>query len=643
MKKVTLISILLTFCISISSAFHGNRIKEPEETDFTKPVVLLAPVDRIRVKEIIPMLSPGPKGFGEPCADRKRWERLKATGKFDKLLQEADRMLIQKIPPYDEALYMGFFTKGDSQSGKDLLAKRIRYLVSLVWAECIENQGKYMTGIESTLKDLITQKTWVNPRNYSEKNFDGLVELSTASYAHNIAQTLYLLGDKLSPEIRKASIDALYQRAFNPILRTFETQNKDHGWLVGTNNWNAVCLAGVTGAALTVIENAEERAVFVTIAERYIKNFVAGFLDDGYCTEGLGYFNYGFGNYIVLREKILQATNGKIDLFKDNPRISAIAWFLPNMEIINDVYPAIADCRLNTKPSGSILQYMSKTLGMGLKKYESMSFEGSTQNLVDDIMYIFPNSTVQPGNLKSTVSQQSRLYSYFQNAGVLTVRPEKDHKHALGVNIKGGSNNEHHNHNDLGSFTIVVGNEVMAGDPGSIPYTAKTFSDERYSYKSLGSYGHPVALIAGKEQRTGAEAQAKILGTDFTPNKDIIRMDLSSAYEVPELKKLTREFSYFRSKNEKLQISDEFEFSSPQLFETALITRLKWRQISANQLILEGKNENLQVTVTSPNGGFSIKSEDINEENGIPYTRLGLRLDKPVRSGVFNITFIPLK
>ncbi|MGV8090575.1 MAG: hypothetical protein AB2L24_01740 [Mangrovibacterium sp.] len=636
MKRIPIIFILL----SGSALFMNAQTTSPADSDFKMPVVELAPLDKHRVSEIVSMLSDQPKGFGEPYTDRESWDKLKASGKYAEAIKEADRIRIEGIRTWDEDLYMGFFTRGDSQSGKDVLSARIRALVTLTWAECLDNKGTYMGAIEKALKEIISQKTWVNPRNYKEKNYDALVELSTASYAHNIAQLVYLLGDKLSPEIRKQAIAALYQRVFNPLLKTIETQNNDHTWITATNNWNAVCLSGVACAALTVIPDKSERATFVAIAERYIKNFVAGFLDDGYCTEGLSYFNYGFGRYITLRENILQATGGKLDLFNDNPKIIKIAWFLPNMEIINRVYPAIADCRQYSKPSSAILHYVSKNLNMGLKAYDSMSFEGSTSDLMADVMNVFPNSSSKTGSSPRS-NESIKPRAYFDIAGVLTVRPGRLHPHAMGATLKGGNNNEHHNHNDLGSFTLVVGDEILAGDPGSIPYTAKTFSTQRYEYKSLGSYGHPVALVAGQQQNSGAEAQAIVLKADFSDKMDVFSLDLASAYPVPELKKLTREFSWSRSKTESLQITDEFEFASPQTFETAIITRGKWKKISEDQLLIEGEKEKLLLTISSSRGAFTIESEEISEEEGAPYTRIRLRLNDQVNAGKLTMTMVP--
>lgn len=43
-------------------------------------------------------------------------------------------------------------------------------------------------------------------------------------------------------------------------------------------------------AALETIGDRNDRALFVEAAERGSRFFLAGFLDDGYCTEGSGYW-----------------------------------------------------------------------------------------------------------------------------------------------------------------------------------------------------------------------------------------------------------------------------------------------------------------------------------------------------------------
>ena len=70
----------------------------------------------------------------------------------------------------------------------------------------------------------------------------------------------------------------------------------------------------MTGAALTLLESPQDRALYVAAAEHYSRNFLRGFTSDGYCSEGVGYWNYGFGYYVLLAETIHHATGGGVDL-----------------------------------------------------------------------------------------------------------------------------------------------------------------------------------------------------------------------------------------------------------------------------------------------------------------------------------------
>src|SRR5690606_23027828 len=213
---------------------------------------------------------------------------------------------------FDEAAYFSLSDGSAASSGRGLtmMRKRAEGLSKVTWAECLENKGNFTPMVEEGLHSIINQKSWVSPRSdYDFKNYNGIeysVELTSSLYAHTIAQTLYLMGDKISPQLRQQAIDALYLRIFNPALNKINTQNtaRENDFLVKTNNWNHVCLAGLVGAALAAIESKHERAVFVSIGEYYSKNGLTGFNDDGYCTEGLRYYNYGFGHYILLRESI---------------------------------------------------------------------------------------------------------------------------------------------------------------------------------------------------------------------------------------------------------------------------------------------------------------------------------------------------
>ena len=121
----------------------------------------------------------------------------------------------------------------------------------------------------------------------------------------------------MSAPTRRLLRENLDRRIFRPFRDMVEGRAKEIYWLRATHNWNAVCLAGVTGSALATLDSREDRAFFVAAARYYIQNFLRGFTPDGYCSEGLGYWNYGFGYFAMLSEAIRQATDSKIDLLAD--------------------------------------------------------------------------------------------------------------------------------------------------------------------------------------------------------------------------------------------------------------------------------------------------------------------------------------
>ena len=170
--------------------------------------------------------------------------------------------------------------------------------------------------------------------------------------AANLAQTLYLLGDRITPELRGKVMAALEQRIFSPVRDSLQT-HKGHWWLGSQsdpvkNNWNAVCLAGVTGAARTVLPDRHERAVFLAAADHYSQYFVNGFTDDGYCDEGPGYWIYGFGSFVALREITADATGNRVDLF-DLPKTRLMALYGKPHPLSRERRPALRRLSLSER------------------------------------------------------------------------------------------------------------------------------------------------------------------------------------------------------------------------------------------------------------------------------------------------------
>ena len=597
------------------------------------------------VKAVAEMLREEPAGFGRPIADREAWSRLAKDRAFRSAVPGAERLLKQPMPEQPDDLYLDFSRTGNRTRWQRVAGQRRGRIDDFALAECLENKGRFLPPLEETIRALCAERTWVMPaHDRSLKNFKGEmidIDLGSSHVASELATARYLLGDRLSPEVRRLIDANLRRRIFDPYHERVAGQGGGMWWLKGTNNWNAVCLASVTGAALATIEPRDERAWFVQAARVYVTNFLRGFTPDGYCSEGLGYWHYGFGNFLVLSEVIWQATGGRIDLLA-RPDAREPAMFGFRIEITGGVCPAFADCGVGTEPSGRMLHFIGRRFGLGAAPANDDRLRTAGGGLFSAMMYSFPNSATQaPPPLKK--AEGPGIRTYFEHAGVLIGRPRPRTACRMGVAVKGGHNAEHHNHNDVGSYVVVVGDQPVLLDPGSEVYTARTFSGRRYESDVLNSFGHPVPRVAEALQQTGSKARGKVVRTAFTDAADTLVLDLRSAYQVKGLAKLQRTFVYSREGTGSLTVTDEVAFAQPQAFETALVTLGRWERAGDGSILVHWRDEAVRVAIVAEGGKVELVSDRIEEDVRAPAlpTRIGIRFAKPVKTARVTACITP--
>jgi hypothetical protein len=603
------------------------------------------PIDAARIDAVAALLPATPGCVGPTIDDRQAWQAVARSPEFAQVVPDAEKLLKETIPELTDELYLDYSRTGNRSRCQRVLSTRHGRVSTLVLAECIENRGRFLPAIEEAIRAVCSEKTWVLPAHDGGlANFRGQtneIDLAVAAVSWNLATAGAWLGEKLDGDVRALIQSELERRTFKPFEGMVTEGKPRMWWLTGTNNWNAVCLAGVTGSALVAIESPRRRAFFVAAAERYIQYFLSGFTPDGYCSEGIGYWNYGFGNYVALAETVYQATGGRIDLLAD-PKVHEIARFGVRMEIIPGVYPAFADCHVGSRPSTDLMAFLSRRFGWGLAEIEHEGLllaGGPSSNLFDLGLFGFANSaTARP---PAEQAAPAAFRDWFSDAGILVCRPQADG--GLGAAIKGGHNAEHHNHNDVGSFLLAVGGKTPLVDPGSEVYTARTFSSRRYDSDVLNSFGHPVPMLAGQLQRSGRAAAAKVLETEFTDVSDAIALDITAAYAVEPLESLRRTFVFSRAGQGSLSVSDEVRFSSPQTFGTALVTFSPWRKTAPDRLVIGDGAGAVEVRINTDGAAFEVHETKIEEDlsgHDLP-TRLGIDLAEPVSIATITLTISP--
>jgi len=597
-----------------------------------------------RIAEIETMLPEQPAGFGRPCRDRGFWSEARTRVITGNAVSDAEKLLGREFPAWSDDLYLEFSRDGTRPPGEKMLRERQAWLYPLVVAECLEDQGRFLPLINKVLREYASEPTWTLPAhdanldNFKRKAYS--VDLRSSAFGAELAQAIYLLGDRLNPSLRQQVTAAIEERLFAPIRHSLIT-GKGTYWLGSQsspvqNNWNAVCLAGVVSAARTVLPDRHDRAVFIAAGEHYSANFINGFRADGYCDEGAGYWAYGFGNYAILREVMADATHGRIDLFA-NPKIRNIALYGERIQLLGHTAPPFADCRFGTKADMDLINYCQRVLETGGSGKDQPPKLGR-EKLAAQFLTVTPFAAPQANSVSS--NETVGLRSFFDQAGLLVCRPTSGASCRISTAIKAGGNGSH-SHNDIGSFVVASSGEVLVGDPGGPhAYNNKTFGPERYTYKILNSFGHPVPVVAGRLQRDATKVHPKVLETHFTDAQDDISMDLKPAYDVPALEKLIRVMRYSRSGAGAVEIEDKVEFTQPMSFELALPTLGTVKELDARTFEFALNGESLTAEVETPDG-FEITSDRIEELGAPPFTRLGLKLRKPVTTATVKVTFRP--
>lgn len=600
-----------------------------------------------RVERIASWLTREPMPATPPLEDRAAWEAFgKRVGPA--FLAEADKFLPEEPPALPDELYLS--REGTMREYNVPYGQRRSRLTLFVLAEGITNEGKYLKAAERELRAILSERTWsMPPHDIDLRKFRGELEdvdLGVAMRAACVATAVSILKDRLPTDLKEEAWGQLRRRAIAPYQKMIRGQDGSLcTWARKTNNWNAVCHAGVIIAGLESMPDVRERAELLAGAEKYLEYYWKGFTEDGYCSEGIGYWNYGFGHFVLAAEAVLRATGGHVDWYEGG-KVGAAALFPEKMEMAPGVFPSIGDCVLKPQPTPWIRAVSRQRLFSGPDEtvVVPVKFTSSKVMLLYDLACTGFPLFRQLGKDASVTTKPDPLRGWFPDAGVLVARPAGGDRSSLSVTLKGGHNGEHHNHNDVGGFTVGVDGRLPLLDPGIDVYNRDTFGSKRYENEMLNSRGHAVPVVAGQPQKSGAKAASRILKAEFTPQADTFILDLSAVYDVPDLQRLEREFIYSRDGKASLSIIDHFSFAQPETFESTLVTYGEFTRESADTLVISiGDGSEGRVRVKLDTGGlpFEVREEAVKAVKKDAPRRISVALTGKVARGRVSLIVTP--
>lgn len=603
----------LFLIIAVLSPIFGNPSKEEGEG-----------VAR-RAAELSSVLSEKPSPLIPPISNRTAWEKFSSRPEYRELISDAEKLLQTPIPEAPEELYTEFHRNGNRDNYQAVWYEREKRLNVLALAELAENKGRFLPALEEIIRIWCEYPSWAHPAHDKEllvyRGIRQIPSLVSTRLAGNLCIIRQAMKEVLSPEISALIAQNVRYRILDPLREDVtHPQSRRLHWITCTNNWNPVCFCGELTAALSLCEPREERAWFLAAAEYFVSTYYfRGLQEDGYCSEGLAYWNYGFGHFAKIAELAFRATGGEINLYRC-PKVRAVTFFPLKIEVAPGCYAALADCPTSAQPDLFLLALLSKRQGLGLNLSAPAENSPPLLSPTDLAVYLF-----QPEQEKDAVSPQEQVgdpaaepFSYFSSAGVLVCRASKRETGQLAAVFKGGNNGELHNHNDLGSFSLLRDNDWLISDPGKEVYSARTFSNRRYDGELLSSYGHSVPRINGKLQTAGKNAKAEVMEMTADDDGAAFTLDLTSAYPESGATQVLRRFLYTRANGDTqngISVTDTIQFApgSAKEVEIPFITYQAWEKCEGSDVCFRifppDKNETgMTVRITA------------EDENGMPVT-----------------------
>lgn len=541
----------------------------------------------------------------------EKWLEIKTTPFYKEMLQEvyreAEKYLKHPISSLPYSLYRIFDDTGSRKEYEKVFFERRARLNTFAILSMADGRREYVTVLQDTIWAICDEYTWCVPAHLGGKSTVVIeesverggkvkaaprkhretVDLFAAETGFALAEILSLLEDKLEPLVVYRAKKEIRER----ILLPYSNMNPLFGWETCTNNWAAVCAGSVGAAALYLIEDDEVLALILGRVLNTMECFLMGYKDDGACTEGLSYWNYGFGFFVFFAELLKQKTAGAIDLMRGD-KIREIALFQQKCYLSGNHVISFSDSIETAKHRIGLSHFLKK-------KYQEIEIPDIRYKVAftDDHCYRWAHA------IRDFIWSDSRLgcdqpgeATYYLKDSQYLITRKRIAENMVCFAAKCGHNGEPHNHNDVGSFLLHVNGETLLTDIGRGEYTKQYFGPQRYTIFCNGSQGHSVPIVEEEYQAAGGKFKGEILDVKLSRQEDSISMDIAGAYGSKNLKCLIRTLVFRQEGEGVLRLKDVYEFGqNPKTITERFVSFYKPVIAEDGQIMVQGEKGGVEI------------------------------------------------
>ena len=428
-----------------------------------------------------------------------------------------------------------------------------RQLAAIVMAEIMEGKGRFINDIINGVGSFCEETWWGIPAHYNKRiplSGNQEVDLFNAETASLVVWTRYMLEkpfNQFSPDLCQRIDQEIERRILIPALK------KDYWWKTAGMNWNPWICSNWLACVLICEKDEARKAEAIRQIKAATHAFIDAYPEDGGCDEGPGYWDRAAASmFEILRLFTVYGlqftddyTNGLEGLASKSTvnKIKNMAAYAYKTYIGNDYCICFADAHENKAVQQVNIVY---PFGLWLSDQTMREFGaylGRQKEVLTNPATLYDKSGNFPTlgrelfflrHIRDFIAEQPRE-PLLKNIWLPDLQIMTSRRGYLYVAMKGGTNGESHNHNDVGSFVIYAPQESSPHasrlsplfiDPAVGEYTAKTFSNDRYSIWTMQSQYHNLPQINGIDQKDGKEYAAKVVS-----HKDgQLTLDIAGAY-----------------------------------------------------------------------------------------------------------------
>ncbi len=508
-------------------------------------------------------------------ADRAAWDSIDADLKCH-IISEAEEYLGHEWPRFSASDYMEYYREGSRKSWDKVFKSVFDALTKLTIAECTEGKGRFLNDIVNGVWARCEDTSWVHTGHLNHHGDEQVplydvnyLDLRACSTGSQLAHVYYLLKpqlDKISPHICSRIEYEINRRIINNYL------NNDHWWTNLTdggtiNNWNTHCNKNVIRTALIMEKDPEKLKAVMEKACRSLDVFLSIHADDGACDEGPGYWKGAGFSYLTILSFLCEIYDINVDIFLDE-RIKNMGSYIYKVIICDDYYMSYAD------GNGRNPMYDVKLYKTGLMLEDSALVQLAVDTfrihrdrdeyydyfiyiIFDYLEYIMGYRDVQAELITASKKAYYLRNCALHDAHIASARQFVSNVNGFFTGIKGGHNDESHNHNDIGVFYLYYNGKPVVIDAAAGMYTNKTFSPKRYDIWTMQSQWHSLPVINGYMQKDGIEYKSESFKVLNMYEISMAEMEILNAYpSEARLKSFTRKIILDRE-NQSVTLFDE--------------------------------------------------------------------------------------